>query len=474
MRQIFLIIILVFPVFIFGQHQELHEKTTLWKTKKEHTASDSSTLFSTFHHGTFHGHFRNYFMATDNESNLSDYYAWALGGGIKYETGSLRNFKFGMSGFVVFNVYSSNLVDRDPTTNQMNRYELGLFDIEDPSNRNDIDRLEELYLKYEREKFHITIGRQLINETFINLQDGRMRPTEVQGITMDYLPSSKVKLSLGVLDEISPRSTVRWYRIGESIGVYASGVGADGKASHYHHNIRSEYVAYGTVQANITPRLKIKATEQYIDRLFNTAFLQADLILYKDSMQSLSIAGQTVRQDEMGDQGYFHEEGGTYMEKNAKAWTFGGRLVYRFRRNEWSLNYNRITAHGRYLMPREWGRDPFFTFLPRERNEGFGDVHASMVKYTYTSRNKHLKTSAAAGYYQLPDVLNTALNKYGLPSYYQFLAEMRYEFAGKLKGFDAQLLYTYKLNAGETYNNQKFVINKVNMHLVNLVINYHF
>jgi hypothetical protein len=301
-----------------------------------------------------------------------------------------------------------------------------------------------------------------------------MRPTEVQGITADIIPSNKVKFSLGVLDEISHRSTVRWYRIGESIGVYASGVSADGRPSDYHHNIRSEYVAYGTVQANITPSLKIKATEQYVDRLFNTGFLQADLAICKDSVQSLSISGQTVRQDEMGAEGYHHQDEGRYMEKNAKAWTFGGRITYRFGRNEWSLNYNRITAHGRYLMPREWGRDPFFTFLPRERNEGLGDVHASMVKYTYTNRNKHLKTAAAAGYYQLPDVLNTVLNKYGLPSYYQFLTEFRYEFDGKLKGFDAQLLYTYKLNAGETYNNPKYVINKVNMHLVNLVLNYHF
>ena len=66
------------------------------------------------------------------------------------------------------------------------------------------------------------------------------------------------------------------------------------------------------------------------------------------------------------------------------------------------------------------------------------------------------------------------MNKYGLPSYYQFLTDIRYEFGGKMKGFDAQLLYTYKLNAGETYDNPRFVINKVNMHLLNVVINYHF
>ena len=56
-----------------------------------------------------------------------------------------------------------------------------------------------------------------------------------------------------------------------------------------------------------------------------------------------------------------------------------------WKNNRWetTLNYNRITTHGRYLMPREWGRDPFFTFFPRERNEGLGDVHAIVGKLNY-------------------------------------------------------------------------------------------
>jgi hypothetical protein len=36
-------------------------------------------------------------------------------------------------------------------------------------------------------------------------------------------------------------------------------------------------------------------------------------------------------------------------------------------------------------MPREWGRDPFYTFMPRERNEGYGDVNADIDKYNKSS-----------------------------------------------------------------------------------------
>ena len=154
--------------------------------------------------------------------------------------------------------------------------------------------------------------------------------------------------------------------------------------------------------------------------------------------------------------------------------TFGAKAGWENRLWETSINYNRITADGRYLMPREWGREPFFTFLPRERNEGFGDVHAIMCKVNYQFAEIPLKTTLAAGYYQLPDVKNTRLNKYGLPSYTQMNADVRYAFRNFLKGLEGQLLVVGKWKKGETYYNKKYEINKVNMMLYNFVLNYHF
>lgn len=154
--------------------------------------------------------------------------------------------------------------------------------------------------------------------------------------------------------------------------------------------------------------------------------------------------------------------------------SFGGKLGWKNNRWETSLNYNRITAHGRYLMPREWGRDPFFTFLPRERNEGLGDVHAIMGKINYKLPSLKLTASAAFGFYKLPEVTNFALNKYGLPSYNQLNVDIRYQFAGLLKGLETQFLYVYKDKTGNSYDNDKYVINKVDMNLWNLVFNYQF
>ncbi len=116
----------------------------------------------------------------------------------------------------------------------------------------------------------------------------------------------------------------------------------------------------------------------------------------------------------------------------------------------------------------------FFTFLPRERNDGFGGVNAIMCKLNYSIPKANLKTSLAAGYYHLPDVKNFRLNKYGMPSYTQINADIRYTFTHTLKGLEAQLLVVAKINNGETYNNYRYVFNKVNMEQYNFILNYNF
>jgi hypothetical protein len=125
-------------------------------------------------------------------------------------------------------------------------------------------------------------------------------------------------------------------------------------------------------------------------------------------------------------------------------------------------------------MPREWGRDPFFTFLARERNEGLGDVHALVMKAQYRAKKQPYQVGIALGQYQLPDVLNHRLNKYGMPSYRQLNVDLRYRFKGTWKGLDMQLLYLYKQGLGDTHGSQRYVINKVNMSQWNWVLNFQF
>lgn len=473
MTRIILVAVLFFTAYsLDAQHQEIPEKPGTWQGQQKKSL-DSNTILFAFKSGTFNGHFRNYLMATDNERGLTDYYANASGGGLRYESAPYKGFQFAVSGFYIFNTASSNLELRDSATGQYNRYEIGLFDMENPANKKDNDRLEELYLKYNFFHSHITFGRQLINTPFINLQDGRMRPTGIEGIWFEFQEIKNLKFEGGWIYAISPRGTTRWYYTGEAVGLYPVGVNPDGTKSGYKSNLESAGIAMLGIQIQASQKAKIRLWEMYFDRIFNVGMVQPEYLIKTGKKGNLMLAGQFIRQDAVNNGGN-KDSSRTYITKGGKSMTFGFRAGWKSGRFEMTGNYNRITTHGRYLMPREFGREPFFTFMPRERNEGLGDVHAFSINTTYNIEKYRLKTSLAAGYYILPDVKNYTLNKYGMPSYGQMNADVRYTFAGILEGLDLQLLVVGKIPAGKTYNQPIYVFNKVNMILYNLVLNYHF
>jgi hypothetical protein len=430
---------------------------------------DSNSLRAALTKGKAEAHFRYFFMATDNQKKLTDYYANAAGGGLKYETGKFHGFQAGIGGFFIFNIGSSDLGKPDPSTKQLNRYEIGLFDIENASNKNDIDRLEELYLKYNLKKATLTFGKQLINTPFINLQDGRMRPTGVEGLWLNG-KSKKTKWEGGILWGISPRSTVRWFNIGHSIGIYPQGVQENGQAANYREHLNSRAISVIGITHEFQHGLKAQLWEQWTENIFNTVLLQLDKKWGKSSFYS---GVQGIMQHTLNNGGN-DDPSKAYIHKGSKAFTWGTVTGWKNKNTDISFNYNRITSAGRYVMPREWGRDPFYTFLPRERNEGFGDVNAVMIKLKQSFPKQHLQALLGFGYYDLPDVTNTRLNKYGMPSYTQLNVDIQYQFTGTLEGMNAQFLYVYKGQEANSYGNNKYVIHKVNASLFNLILNYHF
>lgn len=461
-----------FMLNVLGQHQEVSEKPNIWKGKhKEET--DSTSLLFALQNGQGSGHFRYYFSATDNNGNLTDYYANAIGGGLRYESAPFHHFQIGVSGFYVFNIGSSDLSQADTTTNQFNRYEIGLFDIEDPTNKKDIDRLEELYVRYNIGKSYIRYGRQLINTPFINLQDGRMRPTGVEGFWFEINEVKNLNIDGGWIYAFSPRSTVKWFDASQSVGVYSMGVNTSGKRSDYFENIESEGAFLLGANYKAGRSLTISGWNLMFDNVLNAALLQVDMKWKKNDNLTLIAGIQGIREDAINHGGN-EDQHKTYIDKNAKSMTCGGRLGASNNHWEFTANYNHIFDQGRYLMPREWGRDPFYTFMPRERNEGLGDVDAFVGKLSYKNSSQKFSASLAGGYFMLPDTRNYQLNKYGMPSYAQINADIRYKFDGQFKGLESQILLVNKINQGDLHDEKKYEFNKVNMSLINVVLNYHF
>jgi hypothetical protein len=411
-------------------------------------------------------------MATDNAPGFQDYYANAAGGGIRFETGQFKGFQMVVSGFYTFNLWSSDLSVRDAVSGSANRYEIGLFDVEDRLNTTNLDRLEEFHLTYSFKKTQVLLGKQLINTPFINLQDGRMRPTAVDGLYFNSRDIKNWRLQGGVLTGFAPRGTMRYMGVGESVGVFPTGVSQTGDPNGYKGNTNSNFV--GIIGANYTPNnnMVLHLWHVYADNLMNTSMVQLDWIFAEKNRKQFYLGAQSIQQFRLGNGGN-PEASNRYFNQD-QTFTFGGRAGMRKGRWDASVNFNRITSDGQYLMPREWGRDPFYTFMPRERNEGFGDVNAYVFKLGYNIPERRLKTNAAIGYFDMPGVKNFSLNKYGLPGFAQFNLDIQYDFAGFWQGLKLHFLLASKLGVAERYNEPKYTVNKVDVMVYNLVVNYRF
>ncbi|TBH73451.1 OprD family outer membrane porin [Aquirufa nivalisilvae] len=433
-------------------------------------ATDSLSVWNAVTNGKIRPNLRYFYMNTDNAGESYDAYAHGINLGITYETIPWKHIRLGISGQWIYNIHSTSFAP-DPKFPILNRYELGLFDLIHPQSKEILSRLEKLYIAYSIQKSSIKMGRQVINTPFINPQDGRLRPTAVSGIWIDWNEISSTKIEAGFINSISPRSTTQWYGIGESIGIYPQGYNPDGSKSNYFGNVQSNGIGLlGITLKQIKP-ISLQIWNMYVDQIMHTSMVQADA-LWAASKHSQWVAGLQYLEQHALTQNENLESHKSYIHSGDMSRSFGAKFGWENKQWKTSLNFNRITGEGRYLMPREWGKDPFFTFMPRERNEGLGDVQAYVAKISYQWNKVPLKTQIAHGYFLLPDVTNFTLNKYAMPSYSQSNFDVSFEPKGKWQNLKFSMLYVYKKLLDNEIQADKFIINKVNMSQVNFIVNY--
>ncbi|SFF20970.1 OprD family outer membrane porin [Thermoflexibacter ruber] len=458
-------LILSLLLFLFLSKKVEAQNTTIQK--------DSTNLRQAFTKGKVGGLFRNFLMLNDNNGQLTDSYGYAVAGVLRYETAKYKGFQLGIAGSVTYDIASSDFTKNDPLTNAPDRYVIGLYDVTNFSQKNELVRIEELFLRYSWNKSSITLGKQLLTLPYIHPQDGRMRPSFMEGLWIDLNPRNNLHLEGGYLYRSAPRSTQKWYSIAESIGTYPTGINPDGSRSGYANNLTSKGLLLIGGHYQFKNQVKITLRNYFLENIYNLAFAQVERSFSLKNKDKILLAFQANRQDAVN-QGGNEDLARTYITPNTHAWALSGRIAYQKNNAQLQLNYTRITADSRFLSPREWGLEPFFTFMKRERSDGFGDVHAINLYFIHQVPQKRLRFEGGIGHYQMPDVKNTRLNKYGMPSFFQLNAEMRYRFKGLLEGLDVQVLAVYKVNNGEIYDNERYRINRVDMGNYNVVLNYGF
>lgn len=428
-----------------------------------------NTLKGWFDQGHFSGMIRNSFMVTVNEGDLKNYWANGTGGRLHYHTASLKGFQLGLGGLFVFNTGSSDLTEVDPVVGKGSRWEIQLFDITDPGNKDDMDRLEELFLKYRFKNSFVKFGKQGINTPLVNMQDSRLKPTAVSGLWLELNEWKKVSVNAGWFTKTSPRSTTQWYDLEDAIGLYGKGYNADGTNSGYAGNISSKGIGILGVKYKVNDRLKVRIWDYYLDNLLNAGFLQTDY-----SCNGYELGVQYLREDRVNSGG---------NPDPAKTYFYSGHTTNLFSvkaglsRNKWSasLNYTQALNTGRFLFPRELGTARLYTFVSRHRVEGLGDFQTLMMKFNYYPfDDKSLDVGVSVGRTHNNDNRDFELNKYALISFNQLNIDLKYELKGWLEGLDVRALYVLDASFDRSISNPEYIFNKTNLSHVNVMATINF
>ncbi|MBC6368665.1 hypothetical protein [Algoriphagus sp. AK58] len=366
------------------------------------------------------------------------------------------------------NVVSSDFWNPDPATGQANRYETGLFDILNPTDRF-FGRLETFSFGYSKESFGVKVGRMGLNTDWVNAQDGRLSPTAVEGVQAWFAPHAKWKFSFWGIGRMSIRGSSEWLGIGKTVGIYPQGRTVQGKPGNYFGNTESDWLGIWEIDHQLAGGGKVHFSQTYAQNLFSTYWLSFE----KSRKRASGIwtwGIQSGFQQGIGEGGN-PEPSLRYKEPEDLNYAISGRLGWK--NDHWitHLNFTHVGGKGRWLSPREWGKDAWYTFIPRERNEGFESVNALVGYGEYRLENIPVQIYAHAGLHWLSEMSNAAANKYNFPSYRQVNLGLKYQ-PKTVKNLDIHLLLVSKeplLSENLTPNQ---IYNKVEMLHFNAILNW--
>jgi hypothetical protein len=426
------------------------------------------TLGQALHRGTFGGHVRTVFMATQNRGTAPDYYAHGVGAGLRYETRAWHGLQLGLEGFFLKNLYASPLAAQPGRPES--RYELSLFDQEHPQNREILHQVEELWVRWQaRPGWQLTYGRQRLETPLLNAQDSRLSPNFVQGLWGVGQLNAATTLQGGWLTHVAPRSTDRWYRLDEAVGRYSMGVAPDSSRADYQGRVHTPGLAVLGVRRTLGPHATVQAWQYFAPHLLAISWLEGTRTFARPA-GTWTASGQLLWQRSLTGQ----SAGPTnhrYNEPGEQARALSVRLAHQHRAWQYAAQYTRLTAHGRFLFPREWGREPFYTTLPRERIEGAGDVHALGASVAW-QRPRGPRLEAGYGYFNLSR--EARLNKYSLPDFHQLNFTATHAFAAAADGLRLRILYAAKWGANRASYLPARAINKVDLHHLSVALDYVF
>lgn len=358
----YFILLMMTPVFLQAQNNHQQFESIDSVKHGSFNPNEAHSFHEWFKKGHVSGLFRSNSIQTYRAKSKRFSGASGLGGRIYYHSAYWHGFQLGIGGIYTYNILSTNLSN---TTENLYppKWERQLFDLEDPNNKHDLDRLEELFIKYRYKDSYIKLGKMLLSTPLVNPQDSRMKPSAFQGIWLDWNEGHSFEINGGYFNKVSPRSTTEWINISESINLYDHLLNPE--SEHTTINTRGIAMLGGHYLPNET--ISLHSWQYYIDGISFVSFNQLEY-----TQKNIKLGLQYVFQNSPGEN--------EYLAANYQAQLLSGQL--KWVSNKWQLSYNQtlVLSDDAFKFPSEWGAEPFYTFISRHRIQGLDGNNSQAVK----------------------------------------------------------------------------------------------
>ncbi len=408
-------------------------------------------------------------MRTANKGDLADFSNAVSYGFLKYKNNISPWLTVGgqVNGLIHYGI--DNITKRDPLTGSGPIFEANLWHPNYLDGRVD-GLLSQLYADLNFGNHNFTIGRFLKETPIINPEPWPF-PNALQGVWYQY-ERDRFKFQFGYIDQIAPRFSGRFDNIGETIGLVATGFAEAGVPSRFPGNVNSNYLLISNLNFQFSEKLGLDVWNYYVHNVFNN-FLIEPVANFENG---LTARAMFIYQTRVGNGGN-SDPALAYVLEETDAVYFGLRVEKKFENQSFQLNYSVIGPDGRFQLPREWGREPFYTFQRRTRVEGLSNVTSIMAKWTrnWNKESRDIRFFTSLGWHDTPGQESSVQNKLGLPSHLHLDASVKYSRKeGTLKGLSLELYLANRFLTGPEVISENFRINRADFFHSDLILAYTF
>lgn len=410
----------------------------------------------------------SFYMTTQNgifgpHSGLKDFYTYAVGAEYLAKA-RWKNWNLNVD-FYGTTLVSGNAFEKDSLTGKASRYESGLLAVDAPE-QTVIAVPSVLELTYQKGNLKWGLGNFALKGTFLNKEHGRMIPSTFSGTHLNY-KIGQVSLQGALVTHVAARSTSGFKSVAESLAQYNPGLDTSG-SKHDKTQVETWGLLYG--QLEWTHNIKNWYGEfqnewTIVPGVFGTAVFN-EVLAHGNHLWQV----QYIRQFKLGNGGN-DDPYLAYFQQNSSQY-FGAKYSHKVGDVHYFSAASYITAQGKLLSPREWGREYLVTFQPRERQEGMGNTFAIVggAEGNWKEGKVSHSGGVSTGVYVRPEPSNYVLNKYGMPSNQQTNLWWKQSWKGGRHQLLSLLVLKVPLSSSELTAGQ--TINKVDMLHVSMVYRF--